>query len=312
MLTYTVYNQKGGQGKSTVARDLAVAHARAGEKVLVIDLDAQNGSISNYFDVDDDKRNEDADDITQHLIKRPKGDFEDLITATGEGVDVLPSHKRLNDLEKHLNRAENYFDSAEEEFNRYQRLLEVLRDNNVHSEYDVIIADPNAKADDAYYLALYATRNVIIPAVPTRAGYESIQGVRDSAENMGDELDINIGLLGVVPTKVDMSKGSHKDYAKQLKDEYGAPVYYSELVAFEDSEDNKVSIWNFLEEFRSRDRKSEKDIRPKYRTLLAHVYAQADEPLDVEWTADDVWVGDDFWGDVDVPVDLKEPVKEVA
>jgi len=73
MHTYTVYNQSGGQGKTTLARDLAAAHAEVGQHVLVIDMDAQNGSLSNYLGVDDKKRDGEADDLTFHLVDQGQG-----------------------------------------------------------------------------------------------------------------------------------------------------------------------------------------------------------------------------------------------
>ena len=184
MQAYAVYNQSGGQGKTTIARDLAAVHAEVGQRVLLIDMDAQNGSLSNYLGIDDNKRNPDADDLIYHLVEQGQGEFSDLIRTAEPNVDVLPSHKRLNRVDEFLDSHENYIKQTKPddwEYPRYERLLDVLRKNDVPSEYDVMIIDPNAKADTVYYMALYATRNVVIPAVPTRSGFESIDGVADSA-----------------------------------------------------------------------------------------------------------------------------------
>ena len=129
-----------------------------------------------------------------------------------------------------------------------------------------MIIDPNAKADTVYYMALYATRNVVIPAVPTRSGFESIDGVADSAQGFAENQDINIGRTAVIPTMVDMRKSDHKDYARKLRDEYDAPVYFKSLSAFESAEEQYVSIFRLFSEHRSRIRKSEQNILPKYRT----------------------------------------------
>lgn len=304
MQAYTVYNQSGGQGKTTIARDLAAAHAEVGQRVLVIDMDAQNGSLSNYLGVDDDKRNPEVDDLTYHLVDQGQGEFSDLIRTAEPNVDVLPSHKRLNRVDAFLDSHENYIGQTKPddwEYPRYERLLNVLRENDIPSEYDVVIIDPNAKADTVYYMALYVTRNVIIPAVPTRSGYESIDGVADSAQGFAENQDINIGRTAVVPTMVDMRKGDHKDYARQLRDEYDAPVYFKSLSAFESAEDEYMSIFRLFKEHRSRIRKSETNILPKYRTLVAMICATLGNPLPEEaWDGAELFTGDDFWGEVDV------------
>ena len=305
MQAYTVYNQSGGQGKTTVARDLAAAHAEVGQRVLLIDMDAQNGSLSNYLGVDDTKRDPEADDLTFHLVEQGQGPFSDLIRTAEPNVDVLPSHKRLNRVDEFLDSHENYIGQTkpdEWEYPRYERLLELLRTNDVPSEYDVVIIDPNAKADTVYYMALYATRNVVIPAVPTRSGYESIDGVADSAQGLAENQDINIGRTAVIPTMVDTRKGDHKDYAQKLRDEYDAPVYFKSLSAFESAEEEYVSVFQLLKKHRSRIRKSEQNILPKYRTLVARICATLGNPLPEEaWDGEELFTGDDFWGDVEIP-----------
>lgn len=304
MLAYTVYNQSGGQGKTTLTRDLAAAHAEAGHRVLLIDMDAQNGSLSNYLDVDDDKRNSDADDLTLHLVERGKGPFENLIRSAAPRIDIIPSHKRLNNLSNILDTAADMYsyENSDEEYPRFEQLLRVVRENSLTDSYDVLIIDPNAKADTAYYMSLYATRNVVIPALPTRTGYESIEGVTDSAQGIARELDINIGRLGVAPMMVDMRKGDHKDYALKLRNEYDASVYFKSLSAFESAEEEYVSIFTYLKEHRDRIRSSEIDILPKYRTLLATICNTLNQPLSPNtWDAEQVFAGDDFWGDIDVP-----------
>ena len=305
MHAYTVYNQSGGQGKTTIARDLAAAHAEVGQRVLVIDMDAQNGSLSNYFGVDNDKRNPDADDLTYHLVDQGQAEFVDLVQTAEPNVDVLPSHKRLNRVDAFLDSHENYIGQTKPddwEYPRYERLLNVLKENGIPSEYDVLIIDPNAKADTVYYMALYATRNIVIPAVPTRSGYESIDGVADSAQGFAENQDINIGRLAIVPTMVDMRKGDHKKYASQLQDEYDAPVYFKSLSAFESAEDEYMSIFRLFKQQRSRIRKSEKNILPKYRTLTATICATLGQPLPEEvWDGAKLFSGDDFWDDVNIP-----------
>ena len=87
-VAYTVYSEAGGVGKTTLSANLAAAHSRAGEKVLAIDLDPQEGSLSYLTDVERPRRGD--DNLVRHLVGRPKGEFSDLIKTT-DGFDVIPS-----------------------------------------------------------------------------------------------------------------------------------------------------------------------------------------------------------------------------
>lgn len=301
MLPVTIYNQSGGQSKSTITRDLAGAYAELGLKVLIADFDAQNGSVSNYLGVDDDKHNQEADDLTLHLIDQGKGPFRDLIAPVEENIDVIPSHKRFNRIDDRLDQHAQYLEASKPsdwEYPRYKRFLQVLQENNIRDEYDVMIIDPNAKADEAYYLALYATRNLVIPAVPTRGGLESIEGVEDSARNFAEEMGISITSAAVVPTMVKARKKIHKDYTNQIKGKYPSPVYFKDLGAYEKAEENYRTVFNQLKS--TRVRKYSANIMPKFRTLAAYIYARAGRELpNGGWSPDEMFSGDELWGEVD-------------
>ena len=102
MLAYSTHSEAGGVGKTTTAANLAVAHARAGLNPLVVPLDPQDGDLSRLFGVDS-QRTESADNLVRHIVRRPKGNFDDLV-QTVEGVDIVPEHNMLSDLAEYLQR----------------------------------------------------------------------------------------------------------------------------------------------------------------------------------------------------------------
>jgi cellulose biosynthesis protein BcsQ len=301
MLTITVYNQSGGQTKSSVTRDLAAAFAEIGDDVLVVDFDAQNSSVSNYFGVDDDKSNPDADTLTRHLIDQGQGPFEDITETYNEHIDVIPSHKQFGDVGDRLDEHEEYLKGVKPddwEYPRYERFLDLVKKHDLQDDYDVMLVDPNAKADEAWYLALYATRNVLIPAEATRGGVGSIDGVNDSMENFAEAMGISVSAIGVVPAKVDATKEQHVKHSQTMNDDFVCPIYTKSLSAFEKAEDNYQTVFELLKNKRIRN--SEQDIMPKFRTLAAHVYSQAGQELpNGGWDEDELWHGNEFWGDVD-------------
>src|SRR6056297_3206176 len=118
MLTYTVYSEAGGVGKTTISANCAVAHARAGHDVLVIDMDPQDGSLSYLLGVDN---------LVRHLIGRPGGAFDDLVHETEHGVSVVPSHNMLERLTELLLKTadleEDTHPDPDYEYPMYEQLL---------------------------------------------------------------------------------------------------------------------------------------------------------------------------------------------
>lgn len=307
MQAYTIYNRAGGQAKSVLTRDLAAAHAEQGQNVLIIDLDAQKGSVTNFYDLDYNKNDGNADRLTLHIIDRPAGEFDDLIHNAEPGVDIIPGHEELNDLDDILDDKEAIETRGidGENFDRYTELFRVLKENDVPNQYDVVICDPNAKADDAYYSALYATRNVLIPAATTPKGVASIDDVFDTATNFAEAKNINIGNLGVVATKANLQKNKHQRKAEELRDNHDAVCYFKDLSVYDDTSDEGHSLFAHIKGL-DRVRKSQTDVLPKYRTLLAHIQNEMGNPLPADALENhEFWTGGDFWGSVDIPTESK-------
>ncbi len=198
MLSYTVYSEAGGVGKTSLTANVAKAHERAGLDVLVVPLDPQDGNFSRLFDVDDDRTDSSADSLVRHLVGSPAGNFEDLI-RTAEGIDIIPEHNTLSDLSDHLAREKSRAEDFGDAYNIYAQLRRVLGENDVPERYDVLICDPPATESDHLYNAIYATRNLLIPFEPSAKGEASVEGLEQLATNFADQLSIDVGVLGVIP-----------------------------------------------------------------------------------------------------------------
>lgn len=197
MLAYSTYSEAGGVGKTTTAANLAVAHARAGLKPLVVPLDPQDGNLSRLFGVDT-QRTETVDNLVRHMIRRPKGDFDDLV-RTVEGVDVIPEHNMLSDLVEYLQREREQAEAMGEAFGMHAQLLRVLREAGVPDEYDVLICDPPATEGSHLYNAIHATRSLVIPVEPSAKGRAAVQGLESLVAGLEDQLDVDVGVLAAVP-----------------------------------------------------------------------------------------------------------------
>ncbi|WP_331232415.1 ParA family protein [Natronorarus salvus] len=220
-ITYTVYSESGGIHKTTWTANLAEAHARQGFDVLVIDLDHQAANLTYLFDVDKGRDDPDADNLVRHVLGRPNGDFEDLIHSTDEGIDVLPAHDMLEEFTVLLLQRERFEDKMGDGFNRYEQLYNVLwKETNVQKDYDVIIIDPNARAEILLYNAIYATRTLVAPSKPAGKGNKSLDGLSGLFESMSENLGIEVGVAAVILSGVGATS-THNRYGDQMEEEYG-------------------------------------------------------------------------------------------
>ena len=252
MLAYTIYSEAGGVGKTTLAASLATSHADHGRDVLAIDLDPQQGSLTYLLGVDAPRNDGDADNIARHIIDRPNGPFEDLVKETGYGFDLVPNHDMLENLPNLLTRAEELAEDLGEYFAPNERLLDALADAGVMNDYDTLIIDPPATAGPHLYNAIHATRSLVVPVEPTGKGMQSVEGLTGVVTTLSDSLDIDVGVLAVIPNGVGSTSDQQK-YLERIRDlGFDAPVAIADRSSlFEGCWDTQYPASHYVREVRS-------------------------------------------------------------
>lgn len=221
MITVVVYSESGGTYKTTMTANIAVALERMGLNTLMVDLDPQEGNLTSLFDTGSNRSDPDADNFVKHILDMPDGDFHDLIETTDEGVDIIPSHDMLGDFTSNLEQKISYEtgmkNMSREEYPRFELLHDLLwKKHEMHTEYDAILIDPNARAEDLLYNAIFALRTLVAPVKPAGKGNLSLEGLEELVGNMETQLDIEIGLSCVVPSGVGQTN-AHQQYQQQFE-----------------------------------------------------------------------------------------------
>lgn len=285
MLAYATYSEAGGVGKTTTAANLAVAHARAGLKPLVVPLDPQDGNLSRLFGVDDE-RTESVDNIVRHMIRREKGDFADLI-RTAEGVDIVPEHNMLSNLGEYLRREKDQAEAMGEAFGMHSQLLRVLREADVPSNYDVLICDPPATEGPHLYNAINATRSLVIPVEPSAKGRAAVKGLENLVEGLEDQLDVEVGVLAALP----MGFKNTRDQRTVIEEiEYPIPETIGERASLmEGCWMKQCSAFRYVQEHRDQIRDYEVETLAQFDRIARHLEKTAEieapnppEPGDLE------------------------------
>ncbi|UHQ96334.1 ParA family protein [Natrinema halophilum] len=169
-------------------------------------------------------------EIVQMNLGMPDGDFHDLIEPTAEGVDIIPSHDMFGDFTSNLEQKISYETGMRnmnrDEYPRFELLYEPLwNTHELQEEYDAVLIDPNARAEDLLYNAIFALRTLVAPVKPAGKGNLSLEGLEELVGNMGKQLDIDIGLSCVVPSGVGQTN-AHQQYQQQFEntEAFATPV----------------------------------------------------------------------------------------
>jgi cellulose biosynthesis protein BcsQ len=255
MITVVVYSESGGTYKTTMTANVGVALERMGLNTLLIDLDPQEGNLTSLFDAGSQRTDPDADNLVKHILDMPNGDFDDLIESTDEGIDIIPSHDMLGDFTSNLEQKISYEtgmkNMSREDYPRFELLHNLLWETQeLYKQYDAILIDPNARAEDLLYNAIFALRTLVAPVKPAGKGNLSLDGLNELVGNMESQLDIEIGLSCVVPSGVGQTN-AHQQYQRQFEntDQFATPISIADRESLMDAMwEAKGSAFRVVEE----------------------------------------------------------------
>jgi cellulose biosynthesis protein BcsQ len=184
----TVFNNKGGVGKTTTTINLAAALNRLGKRILLIDIDAQANlttglGIDPLTDVEDQGKK----DIS-HLLTEPRTTIEEIVIRKkwdDVELDIIPSHIRLSDMEATLIMTPDIDRILTKKLKKYR------------SEYDYILIDPPPSFGKANTISLMASSAVLIPTQLAPYPIRALEYVMNRAIAVDQSREEALPILGV-------------------------------------------------------------------------------------------------------------------
>ncbi|WP_077369279.1 ParA family protein [Anaerosalibacter sp. Marseille-P3206] len=206
--TISIFNQKGGVGKSTTTINLGAALGQKNKKVLIIDIDPQGNTTSG---LGIDKRT--LKTSIYDILINEYNINEIIVETNAESVYLVPSNVELAGAEVELIGLEG----------RELRLKRALE--RVEEIYDFILIDCPPSLGILSINALTASESVLVPIQCEYYALEGVSQLVDTIKLVKKSLNPNLDIEGVVLSMFDGRTNLSIQVVDEVKKYFRGKVY---------------------------------------------------------------------------------------
>lgn len=213
---FAVANQKGGVGKTTTSINLGTAMAAVGNRVLIIDFDAQ-GNASTGLGISRQDRALTSYDVVVDQV--PLGDA--IMPTVVPRLDVVTGDENLSGVETQL----------ASEGRRSYRLRDGVRSylerarRSGQESYDFVFIDCPPALSTLTINAMTAADAILVPLQCEFLALEGLSQLLRTIEVIRDGLNPDLEIQGVVLTMYDRRNNLSDEVADQVRAFFGNKVY---------------------------------------------------------------------------------------
>lgn len=234
----SIFNQKGGVGKTTSVVNLAVALVKEGKKILVIDMDPQANTTTGlgvdkegdsvydlFYEILDDKeenekeKNEELEENEEDKKARTESekriDFSKYIKETDSGVFLIKSESSLSGLEVELVNLDPV--------SRTEVLKQIV--GQIEEEYDFVLIDCPPSLGLLSINALVASDSIIIPIQTEYYALEGVSELMNTYKLVKDSLNKDLEIEGVLLTMFDKRTNLSYEVVEEVKSYFKNKVF---------------------------------------------------------------------------------------
>lgn len=207
----SIFNQKGGVGKTTTTISLGAALAELGRRVLLVDFDPQGG-LSLGLGVNAHRLP--LENTVYYALLAPDANIDEIVLKSSvANLDFLPANKDLVGIEMKL--------SSDISGHLYlKKALAPLR-----NEYDVILIDCQPTMGRLAINALVASDEII---VPMQCENFAMHGFIELSENIGKVREVynpDLKLIGIVATMFDKKTLHNREVISRIIEGHPGTVF---------------------------------------------------------------------------------------
>jgi chromosome partitioning protein len=207
----SIFNQKGGVGKTTTTINLGAALAELGRRVLLVDFDPQGG-LSLGLGVN--AHSLPLENTVYYALMTPDAKVDEIVLKSSvANLDFLPANRDLGTAETTLGA----------EIGGQQYLKRALA--RLAPEYDVILIDCQPTMGQLTINALVASDEVI---VPLQCEYFALHGfieLKGNIDKVRSFLNPQLKLIGILATMYDKKTLHNREVLGAILDKYPEDVF---------------------------------------------------------------------------------------
>ena len=204
----SIANQKGGVGKTTTTINLAVCLADAGNRVLIIDSDAQ-GNATSGIGIQKSQVEKDIYDVLVDEIPIK----EAILKSNHQHVDIVPATIQLAGAEIELTA----------QMAREMRLKLGLE--AVLNDYDYVLIDCPPSLGQLSINAFTASNSILIPVQSEYYALEGLSQLLNTVRLVQKHFNPNLAIEGVLLTMYDARTNLGAQVIEEVRKYFGDRVY---------------------------------------------------------------------------------------
>ena len=205
-----IANQKGGVGKTTTAINLGTALAAVGERVLLLDSDAQ-GNASTGLGVPRALRHKTLYDVLMDNLPVAQA----IVKTALPGLDLLPADADLSGIEVELGQTPR----------RSFRLRDALAPLRADAAFDYVLIDCPPALSLLTVNAMTAADAVLVPLQCEFFALEGLSQLMRTIDLVRGSLNPSLEIQGVVLTMFDRRNSLSTQVASDVRAHFGETVY---------------------------------------------------------------------------------------
>jgi chromosome partitioning protein len=204
----SIFNQKGGVGKTTTSINLSAGLGKLGKKILLVDIDPQGNSTSG-LGIEKNSVETLFYDILSLNLPVDSGIYK----SSAENVDIIPSNNQLAGLEIEYAKKGNWENALKIELDK------------IKDRYEYIFIDCPPSLGILSVIGLVASDSVLIPIQCEYYALEGVSQLFDTIELVRKGFNPNLDIEGVVLSMFDGRTNLSIQVVDEVKSFFKGKVY---------------------------------------------------------------------------------------